>query len=574
MTLKTSFWLKKQTFSTVLVILLPLVLVGWVWLSSLAFIPVPWPDDSAFYFVAKELFKWPPRWVMLPQAPFEPTYRIFNFNTMPLYPILIGLGRWVGIDGSFLLKIWPLGAWAISGSLLGFVLLKKGLPLSLCCLWLLGLSLDPEMRWASVLVRPESLVGLFGTALILGLTFGFPKKLQPTRYWDPVAALLALAAYAHFNSVHLVFPVIFTFYHQPKRLIQIGLKTILYLAPWLICVIYYFDIFCQQMSTQWIRLAIPNGWLSSFSSATSSLFQSLGSPEPWPGILFWASILMWILFLGAVLLTFILPALYSALQLSEHVGEPLGKSLKKIAPKAGKFSLTPALVWIFSAGWIFHTKPETWFMYFIHISFWCFAAIAALYLWTRSSKFHTALLVLHGTLTVLIVAVFGQTDLIQATRLNQTQSWHWETYYEFVDCVEDRLIQYQSRRPIQGPYKVWCPTFPDITIELSRRHPDWEFTRTDDFPQRYHLAVQHGWEADVVVVTETLNWAERSLSSDYQLVPEISSAWMNFKGYYLNTLWNAPGWKPNRYVCQRGRWQAFLFMDPETQLNKNSLSKF
>src|SRR4051812_8337092 len=81
-----------------LAILIPPLSALWVWLSPLAFVPVPWPDDSAFYFVAKDLFRWPPRWVMMTQAPFIPTYAIFNFNTMPLYPILIGLGRLVGID--------------------------------------------------------------------------------------------------------------------------------------------------------------------------------------------------------------------------------------------------------------------------------------------------------------------------------------------------------------------------------------------------------------------------------------------------------------------------------------------
>src|SRR4051794_11621867 len=158
-----------------------LVLIGpltalWVWRSSLSFVPVPWPDDSAFYFVAKELFQWPPRWVMLPQAPFEPSYRIFNFNTMPLYPILIGLGRFIGIDGSFLLKFWPLSALAFSGSLLVGVLFRKGLSLIPCLLIAFVYALDPTLRWASVIVRPESLIGLFGMALVLGLTFGFPKR--------------------------------------------------------------------------------------------------------------------------------------------------------------------------------------------------------------------------------------------------------------------------------------------------------------------------------------------------------------------------------------------------------------
>ena len=136
--------------------ILPVGIVLWVWFSALSFVPVPWPDDSAFYFVSKELFQWPPRWVMLPQSPFEPTYRIFNFNTMPLYPILIGLGRWVGIDGSFAIKFWPLMSWAATGVLVAFVLLRRGLPWFGCLLLVLTLMLDPVLRWASVLVRPES----------------------------------------------------------------------------------------------------------------------------------------------------------------------------------------------------------------------------------------------------------------------------------------------------------------------------------------------------------------------------------------------------------------------------------
>src|SRR5262245_9928936 len=65
-----------------LLVTIPVLIGIWIWFSPLSFVPVPWPDDSAFYFVGREFWKWPPRWVMLPQAPFEPTYRIFNFNTM------------------------------------------------------------------------------------------------------------------------------------------------------------------------------------------------------------------------------------------------------------------------------------------------------------------------------------------------------------------------------------------------------------------------------------------------------------------------------------------------------------
>ena len=122
---------------TWLLVLSPLLVMVWIGFSALSFVPVPWPDDSAFYFVGRELFKWPPRWVMLPQAPFEPTYRIFNFNTMPLYPILVGLGRLIGIDGSHAIKIWPLGAFGLSASLLSAWLyraIRAALCRLRCCL--------------------------------------------------------------------------------------------------------------------------------------------------------------------------------------------------------------------------------------------------------------------------------------------------------------------------------------------------------------------------------------------------------------------------------------------------------
>ena len=133
----------------------PFAAVAWFWLSPLSFVPVPSPDDAAFYFAAHELFKWPPRWVMPPQTPFEPTYAVFNFNTMPLYPILIGIGRWAGIDGSYLLKLWSLSALGACGGILAAACYRAGLPVLLALLLALIVTMDPALRWASVVVRPE-----------------------------------------------------------------------------------------------------------------------------------------------------------------------------------------------------------------------------------------------------------------------------------------------------------------------------------------------------------------------------------------------------------------------------------
>jgi hypothetical protein len=532
----------KHRFNLLILALIPITIVTWVWLSALAFVPVPWPDDSAFYFVAKDFFKWPPRWVMLPQAPFEPTYRIFNFNTMPLYPVLIGIGRWFGIDGSFLLKLWPLSAWAFSGSLLVTTLYRKGLPFFACAILGFVFALDPEMRWASVLVRPESLIGLLGVALVLGLSCGFPEKLRPRKLWDPVAALLALGAYAHFNAIHLIFPVLFAFYSQPKRLFSVGIKTALYLAPWFGLVIFHWELFVQQMSTQWIRLAVPNSWLNSPREGIRGLFQALGSPEPWPEFIYWAGTLMWVL-IGISLLSAVF---YLFLKYRK-------------TPSLPQINLLPSVGWILGAIWIFYSKPEVWFIYYLHIALWTFTGIFALWLW--KSRFSIRI-VPQMTLTfawVFLALLFGYLDVTQSIRLKNTSSWHWSTYQDFVNCIDQHLTSLQSRPNSGKPFQVWDPTFPDITIELSRKHPDWEFTRTNDFHQRNHLAIQHGWNVDAVVVTETINWEERTISEKAEHVPYISSTWMNWTPYFLNQLWKSPGWKPNRYVCQRGRWQAFIF---------------
>src|SRR3954463_6750855 len=63
----------------------------WFWRSRLAFAPVPWPHQSAFYLPGVELFQWPPRWRMHAEAAFVPSYDVANFRTMPGLPVLLGL---------------------------------------------------------------------------------------------------------------------------------------------------------------------------------------------------------------------------------------------------------------------------------------------------------------------------------------------------------------------------------------------------------------------------------------------------------------------------------------------------
>lgn len=518
-----------------------------VWLSPFSFVPVPWPDDSAFYFVAKSLFHWPPRYVMLAQAPFEPSYGIFNFNSMPLFPTLIGLGRWIGIDGSFGIKFWSLLGWALSGFFLLNTLRKKGLPDYGLILIALAFSADPILRWGAVIVRPESLIGLCGMLLVLGLTFGFPKRWRPRIIWDPISVLFAIAAYLHFNAIHLVLPVLLTFISAPRRLVAIGLKTLLYLSPWIVIALSKWDIFTLQMHLQWSRLAVRNDWLDSPTKALAALFESMGSPEPWSPLAQWASALIWMLIILALIKGLIFPSL-----------EWLHRQVVQKAEQSSysEISLVPAAAWILSACVLWDAKPEVWFTYYIHLSVWCFAGVFAVKTYRERRVF-----VPLGILITAIVCLFFTVNLTQLFGLSQGTSWRWSTYREFVDCVDQAVTQIESRIASPKPFRVWCPTFPDITVELSRRHPSWILTRTNDFWDRQDLAIEHGKQVEAVVVTETINWEERNISSPQSDHPEIQSTWLTWKDYFLNRLWVDMTWKPKRYLCQKGRWQGFIFSD-------------
>jgi hypothetical protein len=310
------------------------------------------------------------------------------------------------------------------------------------------------------------------------------------------------------------------------------------------------------MRLQWTRLAVPNHWLATTESAVHSLFQDLGSPVPWNTAIFEAAKVIWVLLILVVCAELlILPIVSRYMQSPERV-------------QRTQLSLLPSIGWVIGGMWIWHSKPEVWFMYYVHIAAWCLIGLSALKLWQSRSQFRLPSWIALTSSVTFITGIFGYVNLQQFERLQGTQSWNWPTYYSWVDCVDQRLTQLHKNLGNKKPFQVWDPTFPDITIELSRRHPDWEFTRTNDFSERNHLAIQHGWETDAVVVTETLNWAELNVSDKAENMPHLQSVWMRWQGYFLNTLWTSAGWKPNRYICQRGRWQAFLFMVPETLPSK------
>ncbi len=520
---------------------LPLMIACAIWFTPLSFVPVPWPDDSAFYFVGRDFFRWPPRWVMLPQAPFEPSYRIY-------YPILMGLGRFLGIDGSFAIKFWPLSAFGLTGSWLAIRLFRAGLPGLLCALASICLMLDPGARWGAVIVRPESLIGLIGIVLVLDIALGTSERFKPRGLWDPIAACLALGAYAHFNAVHLLFAVVAALFFSPRRIVAIALRTALYLTPWVLTVLWHFDLFVRQFRTQWTRLAVGNSWLDTVENAIKGIYQEMGSPDNWPKFLYGApseAIWLWILAAGVVLIAGLLHA---------------ARKKSQPAPESPLGTLLPAAGWVLGSVWLWESKPEVWFTYYIHVTVWVFAGLSLLVLYRARAHLAAKACLAAAVASLLYLTVsFGYIDVIQARNLYQAPSWRWSVYHDFVNCVDQELAALEARLGYPKPFRVWCPTFPDITIELARKHPDWELTRTNDFHERKALALQHGRDVEAVVVTESINWSSGNLQGRAEDFPHVQSTWMLWRDYFLNELWREPGWKPRRMICQRERWQAFIF---------------
>jgi hypothetical protein len=532
--------------------LIPFLGILWVWFSALSFVPVPWPDDSAFYFPAKDLFSWPPRWVMIPQAPFEPSYREWNFNTMPLFPILIGLARWIGIDGSHALKLLPLGAWFFSCAYILYALGKEPRTPVLLVGAMLVLTFDPILRWSSVLVRPESLIGFCGVFILFGYRFGWPRLLRERLYFHPVSLALAIGAYLHFNAIHLVPLVLVLYWNEPKKILKIGGLTALALVPWMITAAFKPALFVQQMELQFTRLTgYRNPWLNTWRDFMSALHSDMGTPEPWsPGIR-----------LAIEICVFFSPFLLIA-SLALLAKRSVGGA--RFLHTVGGRSLLGAFVWFICSLYLWHTKAEVWFTHYIHLTFFAWAILAAHeafeFLRERETGRPTNLAYAIPVFLIAVGAMFFTEQKAQADRLGATQTWKWSTYADWIDCIDQQLRAEETRLGHPKPFRVWAPTFPDILIELSRKHPDWEFTRTNDFFARWDLGVQHGRDVHVMVVPETFRGDEQFYSGPLSERPNAQSVWMNWDQYFLIRLQKDPTFKPRRYLCQRGRWDAFIYL--------------
>ena len=260
---------------------------------------------------------------------------------------------------------------------------------------------------------------------------------------------------------------------------------------------------------------------------------------------------MCVLMVGALLAGLLLPLVLRLTSVLNSRRHGINQSLV--------YPLLPPAAWLLGAGWLWQTKPEVWFIYYLHTAVWAFVGVAATLMWKNRGALQTTAAALLGGLSTFILVLFTYVNVSQAQRLSESATWNWNSYREFVECIDQSLTATENSLGKIAAFRVWGPTFPDVLIELSRKHEHWQFTRTNDFWERSDLAIQHGRDVEAVVVTEILSPVERDISAPAQDYPEIKSAWMTWSQHFLNQLWKDPKWKPNRYICQRGRWQAFIF---------------
>ncbi len=474
------------------------------WATPLSFVPVPWPDDSAFFLPGIEWINWPSVYRMHAQAPFVPSYDQANFNTMPGMPAYLGIGALFGLDTSHSIRIFQMMALSAYCVALMVWMRRRNTALP----WILlvtGLAVfSPALRWGGMVVRPEIWQGLFWILILMELDGVFQKASA----WR-LPAILAASAYFHFEAIVWVLPTAVAVLLQRgwqsgfKKLVGIGLRTTALLSPWLLYVIVKWDQFWIQMDVQFHRLDEWHPYIGSAYAIFHNLFLSLGSPVEYPKFFNLGKALTWLALLAG---------LFGNLGLASRKDRDTGV---RVAAALGL--VTTQYLWF--------TKPETWFTTMIHAAIWP----AVVLLLPRKgtvvarSKLSRVSAALAGVLLVLSVGVVVN----HYRKLSGIYSW--ETYRVWVDCIEETI---GNRK------KIWQPHWPDLLVEMAGRDPDRDFSRAVDFPNIEPLIERHASTRDAIVHSLYFRPEEVVGDSDYRGVARSRDVafvteypWLPFKNF-------------------------------------------
>lgn len=487
--------------------LIPALLVGliiywWVY-TRLAFSPVPWPDGSAFYLPGFDWFLGSLKYRMHAQSAFIPSYDEANFNTMPFLPALFGISELLGLSKLLggpvqMTRVLSLVPLFLAAYFLFQILKPKGVwissLISLCAL------MDPVLRWGTLVVRPETWIGLIWIWIIYVLKRHKPES--KTSSWG-IPILLALAAYIHFEAIYLI-PGLFTwgiitYFNRPKKLISILIiytfRTALFLVPWLIYVARHWGLFLLQMDTQFHRLEQINIYTQSLYSFFHSLFIALGSAEHLPKFfniykfLFWGSIFA----------------------LSFRIIKILTQ--KKATNDSVLFLSCGAVFVSFLTLWT--RKPEVWFITLIHFGFWTwlvvhFAEVQSTFIKTRFA------LGFFGIWLSLSVST-------QAVQHSKTDSQYSRVQYnEWISCIHRTIARFAGAIGKREDIKIWQPHVPDALVELQHREPKWDLTRALDFQKNIQTAWEYTFKVNAIILSRHFKAPSESEAFSYKGNPRQS----------------------------------------------------
>lgn len=428
---------------------------------------------------------------MASQAAFVPEYLEANFNTMPLLPLALGLLSRLGMSD----LIGPVLVTRIF-SLLGLVLLvgvywkllQKNIGAGFVAAFAaaMGLLWDPVIRWGTQVVRTETWVAIAWIMILRELvTLQRPEiAKQPSRSLWRIGGWLAFGAYTHFEAIVWAPAVVVALwpFTQSKasfktrariwlfRNLEVAWKTLVFLSPWLLYVIWNFSLFLSQMHTQFFRLDQENSYFRDSYSIFHNLFLSLGNAGGWPKFFNLAKAVFWLGLLGLVAKTAV-----------------ASKDRARLAPLLG------SAVAFAATYWLWYKKPEVWFITLCHAAFWAWFAVAFPPVEDRRAR--KVWIAFASVLAFLSIA----TTAIQSREI--PAQYNWTTYQAWVDCI-DRTIRLGVKDSATRPaLKVWQPHVPDVLIELRARRPAYELTRALDFPAAMDRAREYSRTVDALVLS-------------------------------------------------------------------------
>jgi hypothetical protein len=298
---------------------------------------------------------------------------------------------------------------------------------------------------------------------------------------------------------------------------------------------------------------VKNSWIATPHLLFHSLFLEHGSPDGMPKVFNLAKGIFWFLIL------------FLTIRSAQLFFQYLSPSRRKQSFNHTALIFGAAFSF-WSSFYLWCTKAEVWFVALCHLMFWPWIGLILLD-YARAQK-PRALYSLGGACAVYgVFSILG--SFVQMQRIQP--EYNWTVYQDWVSCIDDEI---QKNVPRPNP-KIWQPHVPDILVELSSRHPNYDLTRALDFNARTDLAWAFTQKIDVLLITNFFDIPQGQSSPRYHgpSRPEdlVNQEKVPFGDWSLSRL---PVEQPNQWethVCHYGPFWASIILKTEESLSDRAL---